>query len=42
MGVDLFNLPKENLKEAKEILLRFRGVGQAESLLKIIKELENR
>ena len=41
-GVYFFNLPKENLKEAKEILLHFRGVKEAERLIVLIEDFNDR
>ena len=38
MGVDLINQPRASLKEAREILLKFKGIPRADNLLLIIDE----
>ncbi len=40
MGVSLINQPRENLKEARAVLLKFKGIPQADKLLLTIEELE--
>ncbi|HED37095.1 MAG TPA: tetratricopeptide repeat protein, partial [Ignavibacteria bacterium] len=41
MGVDLFGKDKKDLKQAKEILLKYKGIPLADNSLAIIEKFEN-
>ncbi len=42
MGVDLFKQPKQNLIKAKKILINYKDFPQAQQLLNLIEQLQNR
>ncbi len=41
MGVELLNKPGEGLKEAREVLTKFKGIPKADNLLSKIERIEN-